>query len=100
MPAGVQEHIDAALLVPRHDDRLLANVRHEEVAGVRDLGLVAHEVPGTGEDALELQLIDLLVGEDPAVDQSAVDVDPVLGTECLIEVHHALRTSLPAPKGV
>ena len=37
--------------------------------------LVGHEVPGAREDVLELELVDVLVGEDPAVDEALLVVD-------------------------
>src|SRR5262249_19000187 len=65
---GVEEDIDGAALVADDDDAVLADVGEEEVAGVRHLALVGHEVPGAGEDALELNLVDLLLREDAPVD--------------------------------
>ena len=40
--------------------------------------VVAHEVPGAGEDLLQLELVDVLVGEDAAVDGAVLEVDEQL----------------------
>src|SRR5690606_25764817 len=44
------------------------------VAGLGDLGPVAHEVPRPGEDALELQVEDPRVGIDAAIDETVAVV--------------------------
>src|SRR5262245_37320388 len=75
MATGVQEHLDAAFLVAHDNDAVLADVIEEEIAGVGDLALVRHEIPGTGEDLLELGLINGPVGEDSAVDGALGRVD-------------------------
>ena len=64
--AGVEQDLGAAFFVADDDDAVFADVGLEEVARVGDLGLVGHEVPGAGKDLLQLELVDLLVREDPA----------------------------------
>jgi len=53
----------------------LDRILKEEVAGLRDLRLVAHEVPAAREDALHLRPVDLGVGEDAAIDRAGTGVD-------------------------
>jgi len=84
MAAGVEQDVEAARLVPDDNNAVLADVAEEEIARVGDLRLVAHEVPGAGEDVLELELVDLLVGENLSLDEAFVAVDEakeVVGTE-------------------
>ncbi len=73
--AGIQEHVQPALAVPRQDDRLLAHGRHEEVARLRHLAFVAHEQPGPGEQPLLLLAVDALVHENVATDDAAIEID-------------------------
>ena len=54
MPALIEEGHHAAVLLPRHDDRILAHVRGEEIARLRDLAAVREEQPTAGEDLLQL----------------------------------------------
>src|SRR5439155_14592251 len=78
VPAGVQEDVDAAAAVATEDHRFLAHRRHREVAGSRDLTLVADEEPGSREDLLLLLAIDRLVHEDLAADDPALRVHQAL----------------------
>ena len=73
--AGVEEDVDLAFPVAAQDHRFLAHARDEEVAGVRDLALVADEQPGAGEQPLQLLLVDLLVDEDLAADLPRCQID-------------------------
>src|SRR5687768_2006669 len=75
VPARIYKYRDAALVVADDYDAVFAHEVEEEVAGVRDLRLVAHEEPGAGEDLLHLELIDLRVVEQPAVDRSLLNID-------------------------
>jgi hypothetical protein len=75
MPAAVHENLRVALVVADADHAVLADEGHEEVAGVGDLRVMAHEVPCTGKDLLELKLIDLLVGKDAPVYGALLDID-------------------------
>src|SRR5262249_15564130 len=59
MAAGVEQHLYAALFVSNDDDAVLADVIEEEVARIRNLALVGHEVPRPGEDLFELEAVDL-----------------------------------------
>ena len=54
-------------LVPGDHDRLPADVGGEVVAGVGHLAFVGQVDPVALEDVLDLELEDLLVGEDPPV---------------------------------
>src|SRR6267378_3210516 len=64
--AAVLERVDTAVLPAHHDHRHLADERRPEVAGLRDVGLQAHEAPGGAfEDAAQLGAVVRLVLVDP-----------------------------------
>ena len=67
MGAGIDETVQFAGLVPGDHDRLPADVGGEVVAGVGHLAFVGQVDPVALEDVLDLELEDLLVGEDPPV---------------------------------
>src|SRR5687767_5612764 len=75
MSAGVEEDMQLVLAVTDEDDFLFAHARDDEVAGVRDLGLVADEEPAAGEDLLQLLLVDRSVDVDLAADEALLQVD-------------------------
>src|SRR5206468_6330317 len=52
MSAAVDEHVDRAVGVSRHDHGLARHPRREEVAGIAHLALVAEEQPGPAEQPL------------------------------------------------
>src|SRR5579859_2175935 len=74
VPAAVEEDLQLAGAVARGDHAFLADIGDEEVARIGDLAFVAHEVPRPGENPLELQLVDLGIGEDLALHRSIGDV--------------------------
>jgi hypothetical protein len=57
-------------VVARDEDRRADGVGRDEVAGVRDLALVADEQPAPRENALDLAAIDLGVRVDLVVDET------------------------------
>ena len=67
MATGVQHRIDLAVLVADDDHLILANIADEVVARVLQLTLMAHEVPAPGEDALQLQPVEALIGQHAPV---------------------------------
>ena len=73
--AGVEEDMDLALLVASADDLVLADVVDHVVARLGDLAVMANEVPASGEDALHLQPVERLVGEDAPVQGSGGRVE-------------------------
>ena len=75
MAADVEKSADLALRVTDDENRVLAHVSGKEVAGLRDLALVAQEKPATGEDPLQLLLVELRLDEDAATDQTLLGVD-------------------------
>src|SRR5207237_9038635 len=73
---------DTAVLPAHHDHRHLADERRPELAGLRDVGLQAHEAPGGAfEDAAQLGAVVRLVLVDP-------------------ERHAGQRVSRPGPGGL
>src|SRR2546425_9028822 len=75
MPAGVQEDMNPLLPVPDEDDRFLAHAGDEVVAGLGNLALVPDEEPAVGEELLLFLLVELLVDEELAADESLLHVD-------------------------
>src|SRR4029077_4082610 len=75
MAADVEKSADLALRVTDDENRVLAHVSGKEVAGLRDLALVAQEKPAAGEDPLQLLLVELRLDEDAATDQTLLGVD-------------------------
>ncbi|MPM41870.1 hypothetical protein SDC9_88530 [bioreactor metagenome] len=75
VPALVEERLDAAVLLPDDHHRVLADVGLQEVALLGDHRVVGEHHPGPLPDLLQLLLVDLLVGEDPAVEAAVLDVD-------------------------
>ena len=71
VPATVDQGVQRAVQAAGDDDGLLAHIGGEEIAGLRNLALVAEEHPGALEDALLLRGVDLGIPErlpaDPGV---------------------------------
>jgi hypothetical protein len=67
MGALVVNNANRAVDITNHHDRLATETRREVVAGIPDLAFVADVDPCDAEDALHLQLEDLRVGVQPAV---------------------------------
>jgi len=82
--ADVEKGADLPRAVPHHQDRVLAHVGTEEVAGVGDLALVAQKQPATGEDPLQLLRIDLRFDKDTSTDQAVLGIHQTPGIR-----HHA-----------
>jgi hypothetical protein len=74
--AGIEQYVDLAGAVAHRDHLILADVAHEEAAALGQLRFVAHEVPRPREDPFELLLVDVVVGEDPAIQNAGVGVEP------------------------
>src|SRR6185369_910747 len=75
MATAVEQDIDVAVVVADDDHLILADVVDEVVARLRDLRLVAHEVPATSEDPFELEFVDLLVREDAPIEHAGGGVE-------------------------
>src|SRR6185437_13636128 len=86
--AGVEEGVHDSLVVADQHDRIHAARARDQIAGLRDLAVVPDEEPALAEDALELQLEDLRVGEDAAGDE------PLLRADDLLE-----RLAIAQPRG-
>ena len=66
MHAAILDHGDRAVRRARHDHRRRTDIGADEIARIWDLGLERDIVPGrTVENALDLALVDGLVGVDP-----------------------------------
>src|SRR5439155_1658064 len=71
MGAAVDEHVHRAVAVARHDDGLAPHARREEIAGAPHLALVTEDQPRAAKDPVHLELEDLRIGVDGAVDELA-----------------------------
>ncbi len=76
MPAAVEEGADRHLPVAADEDRHMPHFSRNEVARLRDLGLVRQEDPGAVENPLHLQPAHVIADEDVPAHQTALNVDP------------------------
>ena len=65
--AAVHQHLDAAVALAHDDQRAVADVHRQVVAGLGDLAAVADVVPGVGEEVFLLQAEDLFADVQVAV---------------------------------
>ena|SRR6516225_5844069 len=84
--------------IAAEDHRLLAHARDEEIARIGNLAFVPDEQPGTGEDALLLLGIDVVVDEDLAAYLAGCKIDET-GTITPCSVHRH-RSASPQKKNV
>ena len=75
MPADVQVGTQLTVGVAHQDNGVLAHVGGDEIVVVGNLGLVTEQQPAAREDALQLQLVELLIDEDAAVDEPTLDIN-------------------------
>ncbi|HXC14552.1 MAG TPA: hypothetical protein VNV39_17165 [Stellaceae bacterium] len=88
MPARIQKDVDFAGAVAAQDDGFLAHPRDEEVAGVRDLAVVADKEPSAGEQPLLLLLVDRLVDKNLAADPPFAQIDQTRPIPFRARGHH------------
>jgi hypothetical protein len=84
MAAHVQKRVHLATVVTHHQNRVFAHIGGEEIAGLRDLAVVAQKQPATGENAFQFLLINIGLDKDAAADQSALSVDETGDIRCHI----------------
>src|SRR5579885_1450611 len=108
MRAGIEEGVKLALPVAVEDERAAADAAREEAPGLRDFGDMPQIEPAAAEDAATLELEDLLVDEDAAVDaENAVPLVVAYGAAQPVErvrvAHPRLHAHAPgsavAPTG-
>ena len=73
MHAAIHEHVDVAVVVASHDRGLSSNRHGFVVAGCADLVLMADKNPIVFEDALHLQIENLLLEINLAMDSGILD---------------------------
>src|SRR2546430_1956088 len=100
-PGGVDESLNRALLVARHDHRRVAHPGGAEVARIGDLGFQAQVAPRrAAEDALHLQLVDRRIVVQPERHAGVVVAGPgdVRGHDVLPTTlrSHFLKPRMPA----
>ena len=62
MGAAVEQHLHAAVALTHHHDRLPAHMGGDEIAGPRDLAVMAEQEPGPAEDPRHLQIEECRIG--------------------------------------
>src|SRR5207237_8188575 len=62
-----------------HEHRVFAHIGREEIAGLRDLAVMAQIEPAAREDALQLLLIDLRLDKNAPADVPAGEIDQLFG---------------------
>ena len=78
--------MDLAGPVAAQDDGFLAHSRDKEIAGLRDLALMADKQPSAREEPLQFLPVDLLVDKDLAADPPRRHIDetpPVTQAPCV-----------------
>ena len=75
MSADVEKRTHGPLGVSPDDDRILSHVGRAEIAGARDLAVVAQIHPASGEEHSAFALIDLRIDMDRATDKAPVVID-------------------------
>src|ERR1700722_6215382 len=99
MPADVEEGVDLTRGVAHHQNRVFAHIGGEEIAGQRDLALVAQEQPAARENPLQFLLVDLWLDENPAAEQTVLGIDQAAlhhGVHRLPLIHWSERDAVPA----
>jgi hypothetical protein len=97
MSAAVDQHVHAAVAVARHYYGLAPELGGNEVAGLRHLACVADEQPGAPEDPFHLQLEDVRVGINVAMDAARLDQ---LGDVVCVPVAHLMLVARKLVGGV
>src|SRR5439155_17432965 len=75
MTADIEEGADHSGGVADDQHRVFAHRGREEIAGLRDLAVMAQEQPAAREDALQFLAVDLRLDKDAAADQAALVID-------------------------
>src|SRR5438093_1143863 len=70
MATDVEESVDLPAAVAHDQYRVFAHVGGEEIAGQRDLAVVAEEEPAAREDLLQLLFVDPRLDEDAPADEA------------------------------
>src|SRR5438105_332692 len=79
MPAHIEKSSHDSVGATYHEHRVFAHIGREEIAGLRDLAIMAQIEPAAREDALQLLLIDLRLDKDPPADMPAGEIDQWFG---------------------
>src|SRR5690349_4218702 len=76
VPTRVEKRADLLVFaIAHHNDFFGAHTREHEVAGIRDLALVAQQQPGALEDLLLLLLVNIRVDVQLATDRALLGTD-------------------------
>ena len=75
MAADVEERAHLPSAVTQDQDRVFAHIGSEEIAGLRDLAVVAQKQPAARENALQLLLVDVRLDENAAADKTILVID-------------------------
>jgi hypothetical protein len=77
--SAILEHIDLAVAMAGHDDRLASDLRGVVIARLWDLAFVSHVDPGSAEEAIHLQLVYVRIDIYSAVNAFRLDQATELG---------------------
>src|SRR5262245_28409774 len=75
MAADIEECADFARSVAHHQNRVFAHIGGKEIAGLRDLAVMAQKEPAAGKDPLQFLLINIRLDKDAATDQTLFGID-------------------------
>src|ERR1051326_1271846 len=87
--ADIEKSAHDSVGAPYDEHRVFTHIGREEIAGLRDLAVVAQIKPAAREDALQLLLIDLRLDKDAPADLPAGEIDEAV---CIV-LHGKLRFS-------
>ena len=75
MAAEIEMRAQLAVQIAAQNDRFFAHIAGDEIPGMGNLAFMTEIEPAAREHPLAFQLIDLAVGEDAPVDETAFRVD-------------------------
>jgi hypothetical protein len=92
MAAKIQVPAKFSRPVTTENNRLFSHVAHNKIAGIGNFAFMAQIKPAAREQAFTLELVNLSVGKNPPVDETAFWVDQRLDI-------HSRRLLRPALQG-
>ncbi len=90
MPAGIVERADLPVAAADDDDRIVADLQREVVAGRRDLAIMAGEQPVAIEERLEIEPVELGIGIELPVEAHAGAASLEFGEHGVGRVHFGI----------
>jgi hypothetical protein len=75
MPAEIQVRAQPSRHITTENHGLFSHIAHDEIAGIGNFAFMSEIEPTTREQTFTLELINLSIGENPPVDETAFRVD-------------------------